>query len=90
MLIVTRRVNETITIDAAEGLDRSMPISEAFRDGAIEIKLLHIAGQRVRVAVEAPRQLRIWRGSYDSLLEQLRKNSATGLEKVEANSASRR
>ena len=66
MLIVTRKTNETITIEPVTGLDPASKFSEAFASSAIEIRLVHIGGNRVRVAIEAPPQLDIWRGTHAS------------------------
>ena len=69
MLIVNRKTNETITIEPVAGLDPATKFSEAFESGAIEIRLVHIGGNCVRVAIEAPPQLDIWRGTHASPVE---------------------
>jgi sRNA-binding carbon storage regulator CsrA len=61
MLIVSRKANEVITIEPAHPLD-STALSKVFEHGAIEIKLVQIGGSRVRIAIHAPPELKIWRG----------------------------
>jgi sRNA-binding carbon storage regulator CsrA len=62
MLVISRRKNETITIEPIEGLDPTMTLERAFQDGPIEIRLVHVSSSKVRLAIEAPQELRIWRG----------------------------
>lgn len=62
MLVISRRQNETITIEPIEGLDPAMTLEQAFEDGPIEIRLVHVSSSKVRLAIEAPQELRIWRG----------------------------
>jgi len=69
MLILSRRPNETITIEPMSELDPNTTLSEAFEHGAIEIKLLCVAGRRIRIAIDAPQQLKIWRGPHERLVE---------------------
>ena len=69
MLIIKRKAQDIITIAPVEGMDTSLPISEIFGSGVIEIKLLEIGRRQVKVAIEAPPQLQIWRGRKDSKAE---------------------
>lgn len=62
MLIIKRKANETIIIEPIEGSDTSQTINELFSSGAIEIKLLAVGPNQVKVAISAPPQLKIWRG----------------------------
>ena len=66
MLIVTRKTDETISIEPAAGLDPASKFSEALESRAIEIRLVHIGGNRVRVAIESAPQLKLWRGTHAS------------------------
>ena len=66
MLIVTRKTDETITIEPPAGLDPATKFSEALERSAIEIRLVHIGGNRDRVAIESAPQLNIWRGTHAS------------------------
>ena len=61
MLVLSRKMNESIEIHPADGLDDT-PLRELFADGGIEIKLIRIDRNRVRVAIDAPPAFRIWRG----------------------------
>lgn len=62
MLIIKRKAQDIITIAPLEGMDLSRPISDLFEDGVIEIKLLEVGRRQVKVAIDAPSQLQIWRG----------------------------
>ena len=61
MLIVSRRNAESILIEPAEDIDPETPLREIFGDGPIEITLFSGAGHRVKMGVDAPRALTIWR-----------------------------
>jgi sRNA-binding carbon storage regulator CsrA len=60
MLIITRRVDETIEIRAAEGAE-NVPLGAVFAKGAIQIGLVSVSGNRARLAIDAPPELKIWR-----------------------------
>ena len=62
MLVIKRKATDVITIEPVAGTDMSQPIEELFADGAIEITLLDIGRSQAKVAINAPPQLRIWRG----------------------------
>ena len=62
MLIVTRKADESITIEPLDGIDPEMTLGEAFRNGPIEIRLIRINRSRVRLAIEAPSEFLVWRG----------------------------
>ena len=62
MLVVSRKENESITIEPVEGLDPSLTLREAFAHGPIVIRLAHVGLNRVRLAIDAPPSLRIGRG----------------------------
>jgi sRNA-binding carbon storage regulator CsrA len=62
MLVVSRKENEWIRIEPVEGLDPELTLRELFADGPIVVRVMHI-GRRVRLVIEAPRALKIWRGS---------------------------
>ena len=66
MLIIKRKAQDIITIAPVEGVDTSLPISEIFKDGVIEIKLLEVGRRQVKVAIDAPSLLQIWRGKKES------------------------
>ncbi len=61
MLIVSRRDAESILIRPADNVDPNTTLADLFRDGPIEI-IVFSAGQRsVKMGVQAPQQLSIWR-----------------------------
>ncbi len=61
MLIVTRRDAESIEIRPADDIDPEMTLADLFRDGPIEITVFSSGGNRVKMGVQAPSQLSIWR-----------------------------
>jgi sRNA-binding carbon storage regulator CsrA len=62
MLIIKRKALDVITIAPIDGMDTSRPISEIFDNQVIEIKLLEVGRKQVKVAIDAPPLLQIWRG----------------------------
>ena len=66
MLIVTRKTDESITIEPLDGVDPDMTLAEAFRNGPIEVKLIRINRSRVRLAIDAPPEFQVWRGRRDA------------------------
>lgn len=66
MLIIKRKAQDIITIAPMDGFDTSRPISDLFEGGVIEIKLLEVGRRQVKVAIDAPQNLQIWRGRKDS------------------------
>ena len=61
MLVVSRKENESITIEPADGIDPSLTVSEAFAHGPIVLTVAHVASRRVRITIDAPRLLKILR-----------------------------
>ncbi|MDJ0757828.1 MAG: carbon storage regulator [Woeseiaceae bacterium] len=61
MLIVSRRDAESILIRPGDDIDMSMTLGDLFRDGPIEITIFSSNGNRVKMGVQAPGQLAIWR-----------------------------
>jgi sRNA-binding carbon storage regulator CsrA len=61
MLVLSRRADESIMIQPAEGTDGSMTLEQLFAKGPILITLLGGSGRRVKVGIEAPEQLSIRR-----------------------------
>ncbi|MGA2778640.1 MAG: carbon storage regulator [Steroidobacteraceae bacterium] len=61
MLVLSRRADESILIQPAEGTDVSMTLEQLFAKGPILITLLGGTGRRVKVGIEAPVQLSIRR-----------------------------
>jgi sRNA-binding carbon storage regulator CsrA len=63
MLIVSRRDAESILIRPDEGIDMQMTLADLFRNGPIEITIFSSNGTRVKMGVQAPDALSIWRKS---------------------------
>jgi sRNA-binding carbon storage regulator CsrA len=61
MLVLSRKANESISIEPAEGLDPSLTLIEAFRGGPVVVKLIRLSPSRARIAVHGPPHLRIRR-----------------------------
>jgi len=61
MLIVSRRDDESIEIRPSEGIDPKMTLADLFAAGPIEIRIFSSNGNRVKMGVQAPEQLCIWR-----------------------------
>jgi sRNA-binding carbon storage regulator CsrA len=61
MLVVSRRAEEAIRIELAEGVDGNLTLNDLFAKGPIEITLLGGNGRRVKVGIEAPPELCIRR-----------------------------
>lgn len=66
MLIVSRRDAESILIRPGEGIDPQMTLADLFRNGPIEITIFSSGGNRVKMGVQAPEQLSIWRKSNEA------------------------
>ena len=61
MLVVSRRTEESLIIQLAEGVDEHMTLAQLFADGPILIKLLGVGIGRVKIGIAAPEQLAIRR-----------------------------
>ena len=49
MLVVSRKENESITIEPVDGLDPSLTVREAFAQGSIVITVAHVGPRRVPI-----------------------------------------
>ncbi len=61
MLIVSRKDAESIEIKPGEGIDLQMTLADLFSGGPIEITIFSANNNRVKMGVQAPEQLSIWR-----------------------------
>lgn len=61
MLIVSRKDAESIEIRPCEGIDPETTLADLFASGPIEITIFSTSGNRVKMGVQAPEQLAIWR-----------------------------
>ncbi|MBT8084866.1 MAG: carbon storage regulator [Woeseia sp.] len=66
MLIIKRKAQDIITIAPQDGFDVSRPVSDLFEDGEIKITMLEVGRRQVKVAIDAPANLQIWRGEKGS------------------------
>ena len=65
MLIISRKDAESIEIRPCEGIDPETTLAEVFEGGPIQITVFTSAGTRVKMGVQAPEQLAIWRRGAD-------------------------
>lgn len=63
MLIVSRKDAESILIRPVDDIDPKMTLADLFRNGPIEITIFSSGANRVKMGVQAPEQLSIWRKS---------------------------
>ena len=61
MLIVSRKDAESIEIRPGDDIDPSMTLADLFQGGPIEITIFSSNNNRVKMGVQAPEQLCIWR-----------------------------
>ncbi len=61
MLIVSRKDAESIEIRPGDDIDTSMTLADLFQGGPIEITIFSSNNNRVKMGVQAPEQLCIWR-----------------------------
>ncbi len=61
MLIVSRKDAESIEIRPGDDIDPSMTLADLFSGGPIEITIFSSNNNRVKMGVQAPEQLCIWR-----------------------------
>ncbi|MBT8085339.1 MAG: carbon storage regulator [Woeseia sp.] len=61
MLIISRKDAESILIRPGEDADPQMTLAELFSNGPIEITVFSATGNRVKMGVQAPTELSIWR-----------------------------
>lgn len=61
MLVLTRRVGETVFLFPSDELDPNTPISELFKNGPVEITLTRVNGNQARLGIVAPREFTIAR-----------------------------
>ena len=61
MLVVSRKGMASIGIEPADGVDSSLTLREAFANGHILVKLMHVGIRRVRLVIEAPGPFKVTR-----------------------------
>jgi sRNA-binding carbon storage regulator CsrA len=78
MLIVSRRADEAIQINLADGADGTLTLNDLFAKGPIEIMLLGSSGRRVKVGIAAPPELSIRRKDRDDAADHAMPEDAAG------------
>lgn len=53
MLVLTRKVGESVKLDLKTSVDRLLAVGELFADGPIEVVLLGVARRQVKVGIQA-------------------------------------
>ena len=71
MLVISRKVQESIRIEPAVGLDPLLTLREVFQDRPIIFTLVHVGQRRVRVMIDAPAPLKVWRSDPRQLEDTL-------------------
>ena len=61
MLVLTRRVGESVFISPSEELSPDTPISRLFEKGPIRLTLTRVNGNQARIGIVAPSELTIAR-----------------------------
>jgi sRNA-binding carbon storage regulator CsrA len=61
MLVLTRRVGESVLIFPADTLDPHMTVAQLFESGPIRLTLTRVNGNQARVGIVAPESLTIAR-----------------------------
>jgi sRNA-binding carbon storage regulator CsrA len=61
MLVLTRRVGESVFIYPSEGLRPDTPISSLFENGPIRLTVTRVNGNQARIGIVAPQSLNIAR-----------------------------
>jgi len=61
VLVLSRRLQESIVIQLSDGANAGMTMAELFADGPIQITLLGGTGRRAKIGITAPEHLAIRR-----------------------------
>lgn len=61
MLILSRKANESITIDIQPNTPESKALQALLKQGPIQIKVISTSGMACRIGINAPKSLRILR-----------------------------
>ena len=62
MLVLHRRLDESLHLFPALGLDPNLTVAELFASGHIQIRILEVQGSGVRLGIAAPNGVTILRG----------------------------
>lgn len=61
MLIVSRRDAESILVQPGKDVDPTITLGDIFQNGPIEITIFSSGNNRVKMGIQAPDELTIWR-----------------------------
>ena len=61
MLILTRKEGDSVVIYPADHIDDAMTVKELFSVGPIKVSIAKVAGQQVRLGIDAPLVLKVLR-----------------------------
>ena len=61
MLILTRRIGETLIIEPSSNVDLNMTLGELFAHGPLVVALLGTKGNQSRIGIDAPDALKVLR-----------------------------
>lgn len=61
MLILSRRIGETLTIEPAQDLDPDMTVRELFASGPLVVAFMELNGRQARIGIAAPNVLKVVR-----------------------------
>lgn len=67
MLILTRRIGESLLVNLSESVDPDMTVGELFARGPVAITLLGAKGNQIRIGIGAPLEFNVVR---EELLER--------------------
>ena len=70
MLTLTRKLGQVLRIAPLPSLDPATPVGELFRMGPIEVMVMRIEGNHVRLGIKAPASLLIVRNELVGEKEQ--------------------
>ena len=64
MLIITRKIGQTISIELSPDTDPATPIGDIFKEGVIEVIVAQVRGSQVRLGITAPVSLVVLRDDF--------------------------
>ncbi|MHB1529164.1 MAG: carbon storage regulator [Acidiferrobacteraceae bacterium] len=65
MLVLTRRVGESLRIYLDDNIDLTMPVGQLFADGPIEVMVVRCSGSQVKIGVAARSEFIVLRSELD-------------------------
>jgi len=65
MLVLTRRVGESLRIYLGEDVDPNTPVGDLFADGPLEIMVVRFTGNQVKIGIAARPEFVVLRSELD-------------------------